>query len=56
MRNYEKVLATASPEDVGYRLRLQELKVQSFSRDLTQLLGTLDNEGIDLVLPFVVEM
>lgn len=56
MRNYEKVLATSAPEDVGYRLRLQELKVQSFSRDLIQLLSSLDNEGIDLVLPFVIEM
>jgi len=56
MRNYEKILATAAPDDTGLKTRVQELKVKSFSRDLIQLLTFLDADGVDLVLPFVIEM
>ncbi|CAL8094920.1 unnamed protein product [Orchesella dallaii] len=56
MRNYERILAVAAPEDVGLKVRLQELKVKSFSRDLIQVLPTLDEQGLDVVLPFVIEL
>lgn len=56
MRNYERILAVAAPEDVGLKVRLQELKVKSFSRDLLQVLPALDQQGLDIVLPFVVEL
>ncbi|ODM88202.1 WD repeat-containing protein 81 [Orchesella cincta] len=56
MRNYERILAVAAPEDIGLKVRLQELKVKSFSRDLIQVLPSLDEQGLEIVLPFVIEI
>lgn len=56
MRNYERCLAVAAPEDIGLKVRLQELKVKSFSRDLLQVLPVLDEQGLEIVLPYVIEL
>lgn len=56
MRNYERILAVAAPEDTGLKVRIQELKVKSFSRDLLQVLPALDDQGLDIVMPFVIEL
>lgn len=56
MRNYERILAVAAPEDVGLKVKLQELKVKSFSRELLQVLPALDDQGLEIVLPFVIQL
>jgi len=56
LRNYDSSLSTADPSDVEFRSKVEELKVKSFSRDLIQILNDLDEEGLELVLPFVLEL
>jgi hypothetical protein len=56
MRNQEKILATVAPDNFALKTHLQEFKVKTFSRELIQLLGSLDTDGIDLVLPYVIEL
>jgi len=56
LRNQEKILATVAPENLALKTHLQEFKVKTFSRELIQLLSSLDADGIDLVLPYVIEL
>lgn len=56
LRNYDSSLSTSDPLDLDFRTKVEELKVRSFSRDLTQILDELDEEGLELVLHFVLEL
>jgi hypothetical protein len=56
LRNYDSSLKTSDPTDLSFRFKVEELKVKSFSRDLIQVLNDFDEEGLDLVLPFVLEL
>ena len=56
LRNFDGILQTAEPDDLGYRMKVQELKVKSFSRDLVSTLSWIDEDGLEIILPFVIEL
>ncbi|CAG7731131.1 unnamed protein product [Allacma fusca] len=56
LRNFDGLLQTSEPSDTIYRIKVQELKVKSFSRDLISILNLIDEEGLEIILPFVIEL
>jgi len=54
MRNYDRVLELAT--DAVLKAKIQELKVKAFSRDFIHVLETMDENGVDLIQPFLLEL
>jgi hypothetical protein len=56
LRNFDSMLSIADPLDVTFRQKVDEMRVKAFSRDLVHMINDLDEDGLELVLPFILDL
>ena len=56
LRSFDSMLSVADPLDAAFRQKTEEIRVKSFSRDFIQMINDFDEVGLELVLPFILDL